>query len=39
MSQESRSLDVFGPNLLLESGGVVGVAGPLAYQLLKQIKN
>ncbi len=33
MSQESRSLDVFGPNLLLESGGAVGVSGPIAYQL------
>ena len=33
MSQESRSIDVFGPNLLLESGGAVGVAGNLAYQL------
>ncbi len=33
MSNESRTLDVFGPHLLIESGGVVGVAGDTAYQL------
>ena len=33
MSNESRVLDVFGPNLVIESNGPVGVAGPLAYQL------
>jgi len=30
---ESRVLDVFGPNLLIETNGPVGVAGPVAYQL------
>ena len=33
MSNESRVLDVLGPNLVIESNGPVGVAGPLAYQL------
>ena len=39
MSQESRSLDVFGPNLLLESGGAVGVSGAIAYQLCSVNEN
>ena len=30
---ESRVLDVFGPNLIIESNGSVGVAGPMVYQL------
>ena len=30
---ESRVLDVFGPNLVIETNGPVGVAGPVAYQL------
>ena len=30
---ESRVLDVFGPNLIIETNGSVGVAGQLKYQL------
>ena len=30
---ESRVLDVFGPNLVIESNGPVGFGGPIAYQL------
>ena len=30
---ESRVLDIFGPNLVIETNGPVGVAGPVAYQL------
>ena len=30
---ESRVLDVFGPNLVIESNGPVGLGGPIAYQL------
>tara|TARA_B100000131_G_scaffold322820_1_gene378232 strand:- start:252 stop:845 length:594 start_codon:yes stop_codon:yes gene_type:complete len=30
---ESRVLDVFGPNFLIETNGPVGVAGPVVYQL------
>jgi len=30
---ESRVLDVFGPNFLIETNGAVGVAGQLRYQL------
>ena len=30
---ESRVLDVFGPNFLIETNGAVGVAGQLKYQL------
>jgi len=30
---DSRVLDVFGPNLVIESNGPVGVGGPIAYQL------
>ena len=30
---ESRVLDIFGPNLIIESNGPVGVGGALAYQL------
>jgi len=33
MANESRVLDSFGPNLVIETNGPVGVAGPLAYQL------
>ena len=33
MSSESRVLDSFGPNLVIESNGNVGVGGQLAYQL------
>ena len=32
-SNESRVLDVFGPNFLIETNGAVGVAGQLKYQL------
>ena len=34
---ESRVLDIFGPNLIIESNGPVGVGGALAYQLLSLI--
>ena len=30
---DSRVLDVFGPNLVIESNGPVGLGGPIAYQL------
>ena len=30
---ESRVLDVFGPNFLIETNGPVGVAGPVTYQM------
>ena len=30
---ESRVLDVFGPNLLIETNGPVGVGGGIAYQI------
>ena len=30
---ESRVLDCFGPNLIIETNGSVGVAGQLKYQL------
>ena len=30
---ESRVLDVFGPNLVIETNGPVGLGGPVAYQL------
>ena len=30
---DARVLDVFGPNLIIESNGNVGVGGALAYQL------
>ena len=30
---ESRVLDVFGPNLVIESNGPVGLGGPIAYLL------
>jgi len=30
---ECRVLDVFGPNLVIETNGPVGLGGPLAYQL------
>ena len=33
MGSESRVLDVFGPNLVIESNGPVGLGGPIAYQL------
>ena len=33
MSSENRVLDSFGPNLVIESNGNVGVGGQLAYQL------
>ena len=33
MGSESRVLDSFGPNLVIESNGNVGVGGQLAYQL------
>ena len=33
MGNESRVLDVFGPNLVIESNGPVGLGGPIAYQL------
>ena len=29
---DSRVLDVFGPNLVIESNGPVGLGGPIAYQ-------
>ena len=32
-NNESRVLDVFGPNFLIETNGAVGVAGQLKYQL------
>ena len=32
-NSESRVLDIFGPNFLIESNGAVGVAGQLKYQL------
>ena len=32
-NSESRVLDVFGPNFLIETNGAVGVAGQLKYQL------
>jgi len=32
-NSESRVLDVFGPNFLIETNGAVGVAGQLRYQL------
>ena len=30
---DSRVLDVFGPNLVIETNGPVGLGGPIAYQL------
>ena len=33
MSNESRVIDCFGPNFLIETNGPVGVAGPLTYQM------
>lgn len=33
MSNEARVLDSFGPNLVIETNGPVGVGGVLAYQL------
>ena len=33
MSNEARVLDSFGPNLVIETNGPVGVGGALAYQL------
>ena len=33
MGSESRVLDSFGPNLVIESNGNVGVGGQIAYQL------
>ena len=30
---EARVLDVFGPNLVIETNGPVGLGGPVAYQL------
>ncbi|GIS09126.1 MAG: hypothetical protein CM15mP113_2560 [Pseudomonadota bacterium] len=30
---ESRVLDVFGPNLVIETNGPVGLGGPIAYQI------
>ena len=30
---DSRVLDVFGPNLVIETSGPVGLGGPIAYQL------
>ena len=30
---EARVLDVFGPNLLIETNGPVGVGGGVAYQI------
>ena len=30
---DSRVLDVFGPTLVIESHGPVGLGGPIAYQL------
>ena len=33
MGSESRVLDVFGPNLVIESNGPVGLGGGIAYQL------
>ena len=33
MGSESRVIDGFGPNLVIESNGNVGVGGQLAYQL------
>ena len=30
---EARVLDVFGPNLVIETNGPVGLGGPIAYQL------
>ena len=32
-NSESRVLDVFGPNFLIETNGAVGVGGQLKYQL------
>ena len=32
-NSESRVLDIFGPNFLIESNGAVGVAGQLKYQI------
>jgi hypothetical protein len=37
MTQEARSIDVFGPNLFLETGGSqVGVAGKTSYTIQAQ---
>tara|TARA_B100000212_G_C27374919_1_gene534275 strand:+ start:1250 stop:1840 length:591 start_codon:yes stop_codon:yes gene_type:complete len=33
MGSEARVLDVFGPNLVIETNGPVGLGGPIAYQL------
>ena len=33
MSNEARVLDSFGPNLVIETNGPVGVGGGFAYQL------
>ena len=33
-NSESRVLDVFGPNFLIETNGAVGVAGQLKYQYI-----
>ena len=33
MANESRVLDCFGPNLVIESNGPVGLGGAIAYQL------
>ena len=33
MANEARVLDSFGPNLVIETNGPVGVGGVLAYQL------
>ena len=33
MGSEARVLDVFGPNLVIETNGPVGLGGPVAYQL------
>jgi len=33
MSNESRVIDCFGPNFLIETNGPVGLGGPIAYQL------
>jgi len=34
MANESRVLDSFGPNLVIETNGPVGVGGPIAYQIV-----
>mgnify|MGYP003330639559 FL=1 len=33
MANESRVIDCFGPNLVIESNGPVGLGGAIAYQL------